>query len=238
MQNESESKRILGIRDSCTVCSGEGFIMSANADGTVTLTDCQCVKLMEWQYKLLNSNIPKRYLEWDMSMLYPEFIENNSESYNYIVHYIEQLHDNIAEGNGFWLASTPGLGKSSIISYILRTSLELNYNAYFAKAAELQSLKFSALGDDDAQEKIDYIVQDVSILGLEELEKVYLTHDAAMPNYLFYQLISDLYDAKKAILISTNTTRDEVLKSLPSYIADRLSTIEYMTFHGKSGRRK
>lgn len=238
MPSGSEEKKIISIKENCTLCKGEGFSMTANADGSVTLTDCPCIKEMEWKFKLLNSNIPKRYLSWDMSMLYPEFIEKNTEAYSYLTSYVVDLHKNVADGESFWLASSPGLAKSSIISYILRTSLEQNYNAYFAKAAELQNLKFSALGDEDAQEKIDYIIEDVQILGLEELEKVYLTHDAAMPNYLFYQLISDLYDAKKAILISTNEPRESVLNSLPAYISDRLSSITYMTLQGKSGRRK
>jgi DNA replication protein DnaC len=238
MPSVSEEQKIVSIKENCSVCSGEGFLITANADGSVTLTDCQCIKEMEWQFRLLNSNIPKRYLNWDMSMIYPEFIKNNTEAYEFLVSYVDNLEENIANGEGFWLASPPGLAKSSIISYIIQTALEKNYTGYFSKAADLQNLKFSALGDDVAQEKIEYILEDVHILGLEELEKVYLTHDAAMPNYLFYQLISDLYDEKKAILISTNEPRDSVLNALPAYISDRLSSITYMTLTGKSGRRK
>jgi len=89
----------------------------------------------------------------------------------------------------------------------------------------------------EAKEKLRYIFEDVDLIAVEEIEKVYLAADSSMPNHLFYEFLSDLYDTKKAMLISSNTARNDFEEKLPMFIRDRLKTFTSVPFFGKSGRK-
>lgn len=224
-------------KQNCTICAGTGYSIVI-IDNAANINTCDCVRPYIQQYKyIVDSGIPKRYVNWTIDNLYDKFIKENQEAYEYICNYINNLDENIDNGISFWLASTPGLAKSSIAAYITRLAIDKGYKGYFCTAAKLLNEKFNALGSEESAEFIDYIVNDVQILVIEEIEKVYLKDDAAINNYLFYELLADIYDDNKTVIITSNKTRDEVCERLPDYIVDRLYTIDYIPLVGKySGR--
>lgn len=224
------------IKESCTICNGLGYSI-IEKDSHMLFADCECVKTILYKGNLLNSGIPARYIDWDISKLNKDFLENNKESgaYDYIINYIDNIKQNIEDGISFWMASPPGLAKSSISAYIIKQAITCGYKGCYCTMAKLVSQKFKDM-DDDEEGFINEVVYKADIIVIEEFEKVYLKEESSFINHKYYEILSDFYDNKKSIILTSNKTKKEVYKTLPSYIIDRLETIDYIPICGKSGR--
>lgn len=228
----SELKESRGL---CKKCHGTGVISRLTDDG-VLLEDCECIKRVSNIINLKKANIPSQYWEYSLKDLTKRFIEKNADQLKKVHSYIDTITKNIRNGRGIWFNAAPGLGKSIIIRSILQEAMDKNFRAYFERASHIVNLKFKSLNDSGAYELMDHIIQDVDILAIEEIEKVYLSDDGAMNNQLFYEFLSDIYDSRKAILISSNQKQSEVLRRFPNYIGDRLKSLANITFVGISER--
>ncbi len=232
----NELDKLKKIREECSFCEGRGYIPKKMLN-CIRLEECKCVKKIAWEIKLIEANIPEKYKTWDFRRLDKTFKTNNEKQYAYLRKYLDNLEGNIKAKNSFWLSSPPGMAKSSIITYFLREGLKLNFVGYYTKAAYLLTKKFEAMRDIEAKEFIDFLIGETDILVIEELEKVYLLGDTDIPNQLFYELLSDLYDSNKVLFLSSNLSKKETYKRFPSFIQDRLETIDYLPLIGKrSGR--
>lgn len=231
-------EKIKKIREKCKECNGLGYNTEKTEEGEIVFHDCVCMEETIQQLNLLEARIPPRYRYWDFRALTEQFKQNNPEPYKYLKNYVKNIESNVDEGHGFWLSSGPGLAKSSIVCYILRRAMQAGLTAYFSRASHIMSQKFDALSNRSSRETLEYIVDDVDILALEELEKVYLGSESGMNRQLFYEFLSDVYDSGKSVLITSNIPRKAVLKDFPPFIVDRYSSIDYLVLVGKSGRQK
>lgn len=233
----SKIERLQSIVKSCAICNGTGM-REVYEDDCIKLIDCDCVKKISSEISYIRAHIPKQYRDFDFDGLTESFLNKNKKSMDKIRSYIEDLKDNIENGKGMWMSSAPGLAKSSIIVHILKKAMNIGKLVYFDRASHLVTLKFEALRDMRARDRINYIIDEVDILAIEEIEKVYLSNNDAMNNQLFFEFLSDVYDSDKAILISSNIPPDEVESKYPSYVRDRLRNLDTVVFIGTSGRKK
>ena len=233
-----ELEELRKIRETCPDCKWAGYIPKKMAN-CIRLEDCKCVQKIAWQIKLIEANIPEKYRAFDFRSLTKEFIANNEVVYAYLKKYLEKIGANIKKGNGFWLSSPPGLAKSSIVSYFLWEAIKQGFYGYYIRASYLLTKKFEALRDPEAKEFIEFLLNEMDVIVIEEIEKIYLLTELDMPNQLFFEFLSDLYDHGISIFLTSNEPRRNVLKKFPGYIQDRLATLEYMTLQGQtSGRRE
>lgn len=238
---DREARRLQRIKDTCPLCAGLGY-KEITKSNVVEIVDCKCVKKIKDIVDLISVNIPFKYRSWNLTKLDSDFENANKSSINVIRAYIHELDENINRGKGLWMCSTPGLAKSSMIAYILRTALKKGFSPYYGKAADFVTLKFRALNKDEegkaARKLLTFIKKDVEIIAVEEIEKVYLPGQESMPNTLFYEFISELYDAGVSLLVSSNVPPNEYLGTLPWYIQDRLKHLKIVPLRwgSKSGR--
>lgn len=234
--NEKALEKLSKIRERCTECNGLGFSVQVE-NGIRTFQDCSCVEKIKQRLSFIDANIPIRYVNWDIGQLTEEFVAANEKPYNWLCEYITNLEDKIDEGVGFWISSTPGLAKSSILSYIVRKGVEKGRTCYFERAANLHSLLFNALDHQEARDLLDYIINDVELLVIEEIDKIYLKDEMSFNNKSFFDFISAVYDSNKALIFSSNDLKESVLKRFPTFIADRFIGFTELLFRGPSGRR-
>jgi len=237
--DQKEFNRLQRIRENCPVCGGLGYSETRKLDGKINLTDCICVQNISYELKMIEANIPTQYRHWTFKQLDKKIIKDNKKSIEKIKDYIENLKDNIINGKGLWFHAPPGLAKSSLICNILRKAIDRGFKPYFGRASHFISLKFQiARNDPDAKALLQHIFNSVDILAIEELDKVYLT---TKPNSfgreLFYELLSDLYDARIALLVSSNVIRNECEPKFPTFIRDRFRYLEDIPIFGESGRK-
>lgn len=235
---DKELRRLEKIKSNCPICSGAGFVINSKNE----LDDCKCVKRIKEEYSLLRFNIPPKYRRWTLEKLDPDFRRRNKKSVVLIEKYIQTLEEKIDAGKGLWLNSPPGLAKSSMICYILKNALKKGYVPYFGRASYFIDVKFKTMGRDkdaeDARNFLKFLFSEVDILAIEEIDKVHLPNNDSMPNKLFYEFLSEAYDANISLLISSNKERSEFEKQFPWFIKDRLATIQNVPFSwgARSGR--
>lgn len=222
----------------CSVCGGSGVIEKTTENG-IELCNCECVEGIQDDIKLVEANVPEQYWDFDIADTDQAFIKKNKDQLTYVNQYMSTLPERIMNGDGIWFFSGAGLGKSSFMTAILKKAIHCGFKAYYIRASHLISLKFKALRDVDSAELLSYITNEVDILALEEIEKIYLSeNDVAMNNQLFYEFLSDVYDTKKSLLVSSNKIRKEAQAMLPVYIQDRLRNLKSVIFTGMSHRGK
>lgn len=221
----------------CKVCNGARIIPKRLEDGSVYLEDCSCVKKSVEEYQYEKANIPRQYWDFSFESLNDKFMERNAAQFKIVEEYSKNLRDNITNGNGLWFCSATGLGKSTVIVSILKLALQQGYRSYFIRTSKAVGAKFDALRNYQSADLINYIVDSVHILALEEIDKVFLSNDAAMNNQLYYEFLSEIYESKKALLVSSNTLPKEVMKKYPTFIQDRLRSLVPVVFVGVRSER-
>jgi len=238
--DQKDFDRLQKIRENCTICSGSGYKEKSKSDGSIHLTDCTCIQNISYELKMIEANIPPQYRHWTFNQLDKKIIKDNKTSIETIKCYIEDLDDNINNGNGLWFHSPPGLAKSSLICNILKKAIDRGFNPYFGRASHFISLKFQiARNDIESKDLLRHIFDSINILALEELDKVYLTTKPdSFGRELFYEFLSDIYDARIALLVSSNVIRDECEKRFPTYMQDRFRYLGDVPIFGESGRKK
>lgn len=221
----------------CTVCNGSRILPKTLSDGRVFLDDCVCVKKLVAEAEYSRSNIPRQYWDCSFKTLTAKFRERNAGQLANVDHYLRHLAENIANGQGLWFCSAPGLGKSTLIVAMLKAALLQGYRTYFLRVSKAVGLKFEALRNAQSAALMNEIVTSVDLLALEEIDKVFLGTDDAMNNQLYYEFISDMYESKKALLVSSNKLPKDVMRKYPTFIQDRLRSLIPVVFVGLSERR-
>ena len=237
--DKKEYDRLQKIREDCTICSGSGYSETKQSDGSIHLADCACIQHISYELKMIEANIPPQYRYWTFKQLDKKIIKDNRKSIEIIKNYIGDLENNIKNGNGIWFHAPPGLAKSSLICNILKKAINKGLTPYFGRASHFISLKFRiAQNDIESKNLLRHIFSSVDILAIEELDKVYLTTNAdSFGRDLFYELLSDLYDAKIALLVSSNILRTKCEANFPTFIQDRFRHLADVPIFGKSGRK-
>jgi len=235
--NDKVLEKLNRIKKECKVCNGLGFSVVIENDVRI-FKDCKCVEKIKKALSYIDANIPLRYVKWDISELTEKFKEENQDSYEYISNYIENVDSVVDDGQGFWLASSPGLAKSSIVSYIVRTAVDAGKTCYFDRATNFHSKLFEALNNPEAKEFLSFIINEVELLVIEEIDKIYLKDEMSFNNRAFFDFISEIYDSNKAVIITSNDQPNVVLQRFPTFIADRLCLLDNVILRGNySGRR-
>lgn len=228
MLSRKDKERIEQIKRGCTKCNGYG-VTFVNGE----FEDCTCIASINRELKILAANIPLQYINFTPDRLTPTFKTGNAKALDEFMAFVGDLRAN--SGQILWLSSAPGLAKSSLICWGLLRAFDQQLTPYFSRATQLLQLKLDALKQEDKRKELDYILEEVDVLAVEELDKVYSTAENFVTSQ-FFDLISDLYDLKKTLIISSNGDHASVGNTFPLFVRDRLSTARMITFTGVSGR--
>jgi len=235
MNIKADVEELQKIRDNCKYCVGTGYKLVETTKG-IRYEDCRCIEKISRAIIIAEANIPKQYKDFDLRKLKRVFKEENKQSMELLRNFIAYLPNKISHGKGLWFAGPPGTAKSSIICYILLEAIKNNYSAFWARSSHMMSLKFEALKDPDARDQISKIINNVKILALEEIDKVYLASENSFQSQIFFEFLSDVHDANISLLLSSNEHPEKVLKDFPSFMHDRLATLVTVPLLGSSGR--
>jgi len=222
--------------DYCTQCNRTG-LKPKRENGVVSLEDCECVAKLKRQFLITQANVQPRYVDFTLDKLSPEFKKRNKKQLQVVEDYLANLDENIKNGKGLFFQSDPGLAKSSIISYIIVCAIEKGYNSYFSRFSSLITMKFDALDDMDVRRKLNRIIYETELLAIEEVEQVY-TRNESLADNLISELIGEIYDLKKAIILSGNTSKRALREAnkFTAGVVDRFSELKDVIFVGESFR--
>lgn len=212
--------------EDCKLCGGSRSI-EVFVSGSIRIEPCKCATQEISRRRITDAGIPKRFYEWDLRNLQRDFRIKNKDSLEIVKNYVNHLPKRIREGKGLWVSAPAGLGKNSLLCYILRLALEKNYRAYYAKAQRILSIKLDSWKDSESRNILYRLTEGSHIVAISDMEKGPIgknLDDFRVQN--FYDVVSDIDDSKISLLISSNMPKMEVLKRMPGFMQMRFRPLK------------
>lgn len=216
-------------------CQGKGSYIEKDY-----FYDCSCVEEFKRRLKFLQSNIPKKYWEFDLRNLTKEFCDENKTSLEILKKYSSKIKEMTKEGVGLYIQGASGLAKTALSYYVLKEGLKKDLVCYSISMSQLTKILFD-ISITENKEKINFLKNSIDLLIIEEIEKDY---NIDKPNSYLGSLVNDffraLYDNKKSLIITSNVAKKDLrdAKIHASNLVDRFEELVDVILVGKSFRKQ
>lgn len=187
-------------------------------------------------YKILEeSGILERFKDIKFENIIPD--EDIKENAQMILNYANNIEKYVANGEGLILSGSYGTMKTTLAICVLRKYIEQGGRGLFVPMCSMMDSLYSMKAR-SIDEWINYEnrLRNTSLLVIDDLG----SGDVSAPWVLskVNSIITERYNRKKSIIVTTNLTKEELAKTYAGRIIDRLrSTNYYISFNGKTKRR-
>lgn len=198
-------------------------------DEPVVITDTR--EQNECNYK--SYGIPKRYRNVTMEYIVDRGVpEQSKQNVADVKQYIDNLEDNLRNGNGMVMRGNVGTMKTTLAIAIMRAVIAKERNAYFIPMANLMDRLFS--GTPDERSKLEQKLQTVSLLVIDDLGMEY---EKGWVTAKIRAIINNRYNEEKSTIITTNLEKDINDRYVDGMLDRIASTSTFSNFSGKSLRK-
>jgi len=213
----------LDLKNSCSKC-GKEIIKSHAGLFTFDQYQCDCNdKKVDDYLKSVNSeNIEKRLKESGLPEVYKhddfkDWIskEKIKSMEALIKSYYSDYASNIVHGKSIFIAGTPGVGKTRLMSWLCE---KIIYNSYYS----LKMITTTDLLNDVVKNKnyaLVWILKNIAVLCLDD----FLEHDC---NNTEKEIISEIvnyrYNSNKVIFVTTMRSKDDLYRIAGEHLISRL----------------
>lgn len=162
--------------------------------------------------------------------------EDIKQNADMVLNYANNIEKHIVNGEGLILSGSYGTMKTTLAICVLRKYLEQGGRGLFVPMCSMMDSLYS-MKVRSIDEWINYEnrLRNTSLLVIDDLG----SEDVSAPWVLskVNSIITERYNRKKSIIVTTNLTKEELAKTYAGRIIDRLrSTNYYISFTGKTKR--
>jgi len=167
--------------------------------GFDAINKCECFKKFVYIKELVHSKIPRDY--WMLSL---KRMQINNIYKQYIKKYVNNLDNAIESGLGLmYCGPKRGIGKTTSMSIIGKEAIKRGYEVFYVIAQNIIDDRFSE------EKNILERIKECDLLLIDELDKIIMRNESNIPKQL-ENLLREILPNKKAIIICTNFTEEEV----------------------------
>ena len=161
-------------------------------------------------------------------------IRENAEM---IYRYAQRLDKYIAEGKGLILSGSYGTMKTTLAVCVLRKFIEQGGSGLFIPMCSIMDNLYSMRARSlEEWGRFETRLRETKLLVIDDLGGEDVSAPWVLPKV--NSIITERYNRKKPVIITTNMTKDELLDTYSGRLIDRLkSTNFYIVFNAKSKRR-
>ena len=161
-------------------------------------------------------------------------IRENAEM---IYRYAQNIDKYVAEGKGLILSGSYGTMKTTLAVCVLRKFIEQGGSGLFIPMCSIMDNLYS-MRTRSLEEwgRFEMRLRETKLLVIDDLGGEDVSAPWVLPKV--NSIITERYNRKKPVIITTNMTKDELLNTYSGRIIDRLkSTNFYIVFNAKSKRK-
>ncbi len=227
------------ILESCPfeACDGSGFVID---EATNTATDCRCRagRIAMARTRNLAGRIPRRYQEVSFDRPPVSDIARTApEQIRVIRRYVQTVDANLDAGKGLWLMGDVGTGKTTLAMLVSRAALQAGRSVAIYSLPRLLNLIREAIDSDDG--KLD-LLDRLAAVDLLHIDDLGAEHQTDWVLEQLYSIVNARYEARRAILATTNLEPKELSEQIGLRTVSRLEEIcgEPLPFFGGDKRQR
>lgn len=214
-------------------CDGSGFVYD---EARNIATDCQCrpQMLAAARAAKLRGRIPDRYRNVDFAT--PPVTDMPRSVVRVVERYVDELDARLAEGRGLWFEGPQGTGKTTLAMLVSKRALAAGRSvAVYSVPRLLAELRDTF--DDDATMSATQLIDRLTDVELLHLDDLGAERTSAWVLEQLYSLINARYEAQRAILVTTNLDREQLIEQIGARSVSRLTEIcDVIPLYGEDQR--
>jgi DNA replication protein DnaC len=218
-------------------CDGSGFVIDEDSD---TARDCACraARIAAARTRSLEGRIPRRYQGVSFERAPVTDLQRSApDQVQAVRRYVLQIDRNLDAGSGLWIQGDVGTGKTTLAMLVSKAALEAGRSVAIYSLPRLLNLLRESM-DSDAG-KLDLLdrLTAVDLLHIDDLGAESRT-DWVLEQ--LYSIVNARYEAKRAIVATTNLMPDELSEALGARTVSRLVEIcgDLLPLFGEDKRRE
>lgn len=214
-------------------CKSQGFFLEKNV-----IKDCICRIEFKRRVKLIAANIPKKHQDFSFEVLSTKFQADNFRALEIMTKYRDKIDSMIEKGIGLYIQGQVGLAKSALSYSILQYAAERGIVCYATRMSKITYLTFQALSDSSARDQMEWILNDVKLLFIDEIEKDFkVGNTQEFSGTRVNEFFSSLYDSKKSLIITSNLPKNDLRQVHADNVVDRFQELADVILVGESFRK-
>lgn len=220
--SELTLRRITGPdrSDACPlgICDGDGFVID---EATNTATDCGCraARIARARTASLEGRLPRKYqgVSFDRPPV-SDIARAAPDQIHAIRLYVQKLEQNLDAGRGLWIQGNVGTGKTTLAMLVSKAAIDAGRSVAIYSLPRLLNLLRASMDTDRGL--VDFMdrLTAVDLLHIDDLGTENQTDWVLEQLYL---IVNSRYEAKRAIISTTNLQPDELAESLGERLGAR-----------------
>ncbi|HRV59050.1 MAG: ATP-binding protein [Solirubrobacterales bacterium] len=199
-------------------CDGSGWIL--NEDNTATKCDCLEPRLARARASGINSVLPKRYR--GVSFDRPPVTDISPGAVSIVREWVDQLDQNLEQGNGLWLMGDTGTGKTTLAMLVSKEALKRAHTVAIYSMPKLLSRIRATYGAEAGEESYDQFFERLCEVDLLHIDDLGAEKQTEWVLEQLYALVNERYERQKSIVVTTNLTQDELEEQIGPRTVSRL----------------
>ncbi|HMJ33813.1 MAG TPA: ATP-binding protein [Baekduia sp.] len=219
-----------------SLCDGSGILVD---EDTRTSSFCRCRDqvVAERQAKGLRAVIPKLYAgsSWDR---YPVPQINQAAVYA-VRRYTSQIDERLDQGEGLWMFGGHGTGKTTLAMLVSKAAISAGHSVAIYSLPRLLA-EIRRTFDEGSPITQTQLIDQLTAVDLLHIDDVGAESTSPWVLEQLYAIVNARYEAKKAIVVTTNLNeREELAEQIGARTVSRLEEMcEVLPVTGADLRRK
>jgi DNA replication protein DnaC len=199
------------------VCDGSGFVID---EATNTASDCGCRRgrIAATRTAGLEGRIPNLYR--GVSFDRPPILGMPDPIVSEVRRYVRNLDARLNEGRGLWLTGDVGTGKTSLAMIVSKAAVDAGRSVAVYSLPRLLNLIRDEVGAENSLLDLLDRLCSVDLLHIDDLGA---QHTTPWRLEQLYSIVDTRYQAKRAIIATTNLMPDELAEQMGRRILTTVS---------------
>lgn len=166
------------------------------------LSDCDCEMQRMLYAHFLSAGIPPMY----MRLTWKDF-SGSIDILKSANDYINNLDRYMKADIGYMLTGANGVGKTLLMSLILKDAICFGYSSYFIAANDLTAMYTDGWSNEETKERFDRKVKNSKILVIDDVGKEYTN---SLTKQTFESLVRHRVQSSLVTMVSSNMTEEQM----------------------------